>query len=95
MMSTKQEEDGMTISAADWLAFFEERAAIAQHDGGLSRTDAERRAYECCVVRWLNSHPPLRPHADVCSGCGGRLGRIGIDGVPVLAGNGEHMWVHH
>ncbi len=94
-MSTKQVEDGMTISAADWLAFFEERAAIAQHDGGLSRTDAERRAYECCVVRWLNSHPPLRPLADVCSGCGGRLGRIGIDGVPVLAGNGERMWVHH
>ena len=30
-------------SAEDWRSFFEERAAIAEFDGGLSRTEAELR----------------------------------------------------
>ncbi len=36
--------------AKDWQAFLEERAAIAEHDGGLERADAEVQAYECCVM---------------------------------------------
>lgn len=38
--------------AEDWLAFYEERAAIAEFDGGLSRADAEALAYKACVQEW-------------------------------------------
>jgi hypothetical protein len=41
----------------DWLAFFDERAGIAEFDGGLPRQDAEARAFACCVVEWLNRNP--------------------------------------
>jgi len=34
----------------DWQAHFDERASIAEHDGRLSRADAEQQAFECCVV---------------------------------------------
>jgi hypothetical protein len=37
-----------------WQVFFQERAAIAQFDGGLSRYEAEIQAFGCCVVEWLN-----------------------------------------
>ena len=57
-------------SAEDWQVFFDERAAIAEFDGGLPRADAEARAFACCVVEWLNRNlcrsPPGR-----CLGCGG------------------------
>ncbi len=36
----------------DWQAFFDERSAIAEHDGGLSRADAEQRAFESTPRRW-------------------------------------------
>src|SRR5215213_5732665 len=42
----------------DWHAYFEERAAVREHDGGLPRTDAERLAYEDVTCRWLYSNPP-------------------------------------
>jgi hypothetical protein len=44
-------------AAIDWLAFFDERAGIAEFDGGLPRQDAEARAFACCVVEWLNRNP--------------------------------------
>ena len=43
--------------ADDWRGFFEERAAIAEHDGGLSRPEAEARAFEFCIVEWMNRNP--------------------------------------
>jgi hypothetical protein len=52
-------------SDADWLAFFDERAGIAEFDGGLQRTDAEARAFECCVVEWLNRNPVSSPPGGV------------------------------
>ena len=48
-------------SGEDWLAFFDERAGIAQFDGGLSRGEAEARAFQFCVVEWLNRNPVYRP----------------------------------
>ena len=46
--------------AADWHAYYNERAAIAEYEGGLSRSKAEKQAFACCVTRWLrdngNSH---------------------------------------
>ena len=35
-------------SAEDWQLFFEERAAVAEYDGGLLRVEAEAQAFECC-----------------------------------------------
>ena len=51
-------------SAEDWQAYFDERAGIAEFEAGLSRSDAEARAFDCCVTEWLNhylvSSPPGR-----------------------------------
>jgi hypothetical protein len=41
-------------SAEDWQAFFNERAAIAEFDGGLQRPKAEVQAFSECVAEWLN-----------------------------------------
>ncbi len=48
-------------SAKDWLAFFDERAGIAEFDGGLPRADAEALAFACCVTEWLNRNPARSP----------------------------------
>ena len=44
-------------AAADWHAFFDERAGIAEYDGGLSRSEAEDQAFTCSVSEWLNRNP--------------------------------------
>jgi hypothetical protein len=36
----------------DWREWYEERAAIAEYDGGLSRRLAERSARECVLAEW-------------------------------------------
>ena len=62
-----------TLDAEDWRAFFTERSAILEHDGGLSREKADRLAYESCVVAmtWVmtSDYPD-----DRCSACGSHLG---------------------
>jgi len=45
-------------AVAEWHGFFVERAAIREHNGGLSRAEAERRAWLDCLARWLATHPP-------------------------------------
>jgi hypothetical protein len=57
-------------SAEDWRALFEERAAIAEFDGGLPRVSAEVRAFACCIAEWLNRNPVRSPPGR-CLGCGG------------------------
>ena len=81
--------------ATDWKAFYDERAAIAEFDGGQSRQQAEALAFETTVVEWMNVTPPADVSEDRCAGCGKPLGEIGSDAVPVLAGGGAHAWVHH
>jgi hypothetical protein len=44
-------------SAEDWQVSFDERAGIIEFDGGLPRAEAEARAFDCCVVEWLNRNP--------------------------------------
>src|SRR5690349_12253985 len=44
-------------SAEDWQAYFEERAGIAEFDGGMTRPAAEAQAFKCCIVTWLNQNP--------------------------------------
>ena len=79
-------------SAEDWQAHFDERAGIAEFDGGLPRPDAEARAFECCVVEWMNRSfersPPGR-----CLACVG-----GDHALDVLVPHGieptGHVWLH-
>ncbi len=77
--------------AQDWQAYFDERAGIAGHDGGLARADAERQAFECCVSEWLWRNPPLASGPERCAHCGKPLGE---DGLPYLTGDGGHAWLH-
>jgi hypothetical protein len=81
-----------TWDAADWRAFFDERAGIAEFDGGLTRADAEMRAYDCCVAEWL-FRTPVYSTPEWCLKCGGAPR---IDD-PLLAvgviGAGE-AWLH-
>ena len=41
-------------SAEDWQLLFDERAGIAEFDGGLSRVEAEAQAFACCITEWMN-----------------------------------------
>jgi hypothetical protein len=56
-------------SAKDWKVFFDERAGIAEFDGGLSRGQAEACAFAGCAVEWLNRNP-MRSPPGRCLGCG-------------------------
>ncbi len=79
-------------SGEDWRAFFDERAGIAEFDGGLPRERAEARAYACCVAEWLNRNP-VRSSPDSCLRCG--KADQGHD--PLLPFGTEttgHAWLH-
>jgi hypothetical protein len=55
-----------------WHDFFEERAAIREIDGGRSREDAERLAFDDVILKWHHHHGA---HSDPrrCAGCGVKL----------------------
>ena len=75
-----------------WLTFYEERAAIREYDGGLSRPDAEAGALQDTIAHWLasNTLTPGVPE-DGCMHCASALP---VDyRVAVLAGPG-HAWLH-
>lgn len=79
-------------SGEDWLAFFDERAGIAEFDGGLPRLEAEARAFDCCVVEWLNRNP-VRSSPGRCLGCG----QADHSHDPLLPFGTEstgHAWLH-
>ncbi len=75
-------------SADGWRDYFEERAAIREYDGGLSRADAEAGALADCVARWCQLNPLPASGDDACVHCGG----VGPD-TPTLAPGG-HAWLH-
>lgn len=81
-------------SADEWREFYDERAAIAEFDGGFSREEAEALAHACCVAEWLARHPVTSP-GDRCLWCGGAG-----DLLPFLAdadadGSASgHAWLH-
>lgn len=56
-------------SGEDWGAHFDERASIMEFDGGLPRQEAEARAFECCVVDWMNRNF-ARSRPERCVVCG-------------------------
>lgn len=78
---TARERDG-------WRDHFEERAAIREHDGGMSRADAEARALTDCVARWRALNPLPASGDGACVQCG----KARPD-TPVLA-RGGHAWLH-
>ena len=76
----------------DWRTFYEERAAIAENDGGQSRAEAEETAYECCVIEWMNRNPaPSEPGN--CAWCGEDEGP---ESTIVAFGTEDagHAWLH-
>ena len=79
----------------DWQTYFDERAGIAEHDGGLPRADAEQQAFQCCVADWLWRNPPPATGPERCAHCGQPLGEPGRDGLPFLTGGGRHVWLHN
>jgi hypothetical protein len=76
----------------DWRGFFDERANIAEVDGGLLRREAEARAFDCCVAEWLLRNP-VCSSSDRCLECR----RSARNNDPLLAigvvGAGE-AWLH-
>lgn len=79
-------------SAEDWQAFFEERAAIYEFEGGIPQPDAEARAFVCCVTEWVNRSPtPSMPGR--CLGCGGGE-HVGDPLLPFGTDTTGHVWVH-
>ena len=79
----------------DMLVFMEERAAIMEHDGGLSRSEAEQRAYECTHSEWLNCNPPQYIDDQHCAQCGQKFNKARTGCISVLAGNEGHVRLHH
>ena len=77
--------------ATDWQVFFEERAAIAEFDGGLSRDKAEVQAFDCCVIEWLNRNP-VRSTYGRCIGCGKPESYDPL--VPFGTETTVHAWLH-
>lgn len=76
---------------SDWMDW-QERAAIMQYDGGMTRAEAEAGALQDAIAHWLvrNPLPPGLPE-DGCIHCAGALP---VDyRVAVLAGPG-HAWLH-
>ena len=83
-------EDDWT--AEEWRVFHDERAGIAEHDGGQARAKAEALAFECCIVEWLNRHPQ---HSDPghCAWCG-KPDPDGHAVVPFGTESHGHTWLH-
>ena len=85
--------DGWDVD--DWWVFREERIAIAMHDGEMPEPDTQRQVRDECITHWLHRNPPKPTDPDVCVGCGHPIGTPGNDGVPFLAGEHGHVWIHH
>jgi hypothetical protein len=79
-------------SAGDWQLFFDERAGIAEFDGGLSRAEAEASAFTHCVAEWLNHNPQCSPPGR-CFGCGG-YGSAHDRLLPIGIGSAGEVWLH-
>jgi hypothetical protein len=90
----KPRRSGNAWSSDDWMAFYDERAAIVEHDGGATRKDAETAAYEHCLIEWLNQHAePTEPHAG-CAWCK-RPESNSAAIIPFGAGSSGRTWLHH
>ncbi len=76
----------------DWRAYFEERTAIREYDGGLRRPEAQLLAYDDTVEHWLCLHPPPLHALQACVHCGQPEGSAGY--LLSLLASGRHVSVH-
>jgi hypothetical protein len=79
-------------SCEDWRSFFEERAAIAEFNGGLLRDKAEAGAFESCITEWLNRNPAPSVLGR-CAWCG-RFESPDAVVLPYGTEPGTHVWLH-
>ncbi len=79
-------------SGEDWWAFFDERAAIAEFDGGLPRGPAETRAFACCLAEWLNRNPVRSPPCRCFRSGGGEYAHDKL--LPFGTEPTGHTWLH-
>ena len=71
---------------AQWREYFEERAAIREHDGRMSRASAAALALDDCIARWRALNPLSESGDGACVHCG-----ESAPDTPVLA-RGGHAW---
>ena len=79
-------------TAQNWKTFQDERAAMAEFDGGFPRQEAEARAFGACVVEWLNRNP-VRSTPDRCCWCGGAERSAEVL-LPFGVAPTGHAWLH-
>jgi hypothetical protein len=79
-------------SGEDWLAYFEARAKAAEQLAGLPPDQAEARAFDCCIVEWLNRNP-ARSAPECCLGCC-RRDLAGDPLLPFGTADSGHAWLH-
>lgn len=91
LMLLRRGRDGW--SGADWREFLDERAAVAEFEGGLPRDQAEAQAFSCCISEWLHRNP-TRSAPGRCDHCGVSGGML----VPCLTdysmNDPGHTWLH-
>jgi hypothetical protein len=73
---------------SDWRTFYQERAALHEYEGGLSRQGAERSAWGEAVNAW---HMACGEHApwQQCAGCGASIN--GRAALPLADGTRVHF----
>jgi hypothetical protein len=82
----------MRWAPQDWRDYFDERAAILEHEAALPRAEAEAVALGHCIVKWHALNPPPDRGSHACCFCGQQAG---VDALVVLAGDGHlHPIVH-
>ena len=64
----RSERDG-AWKAEDWRTYYLERASIREYDGGLTRAEADKRAWRETANRWWHRHG-FRAAPGTCIGCG-------------------------
>ncbi len=77
----------------DWHELFNERAGFAEYEAGLSRTEAERQAFDCCMAEWLNRHP-AGSIPDRCAWCRAEDSAPGSVILPFGTQPARHIWLH-
>ena len=64
--------------ASDWQAFFDERAAISEYDGGMTRQLAEVGAFSACLAEYQRQNPgtPVKDAKMALAGFGVRYPKV-------------------
>ena len=78
-------------TAEDLQTFFDERAGVLEHDHELPKPEAERRAWEWCIVEWFNRNP-VSSAPGACAWCGEPEN---TKRIVVPFGTTTSTWLHH